>query len=62
MNKLFKISWHAFFDENTFLEGRSIVEAETDYEAANKLIFEKAHEYRLRRTWIRIDSLVELIS
>ena len=63
LSKVFKISWHAIVDEEeTLLEGRSIVEAKTEFEAANKLIVEKASEYRLKQSWIIVDNLVEIIN
>ena len=62
MSKVFKISWHAIVDEDTLLEGRSIIEAETEFEAANKLIVEKASEYRLKQSRIMVDNLVELVN
>lgn len=61
MSKSFKIGWHAILAEGNIIEGRSIVEAETDQEAANKLIAEKSSEYRLKSSWIVVDALVELV-
>lgn len=61
MSKEFKISWHVFLDETNILEGRSLVEADTDSEAAQILIVEKTSEYRLRPNSVQIDALVEIV-
>ena len=62
LNRSYRIAWHIMLSENSILEGRSLVEAESDTEAANKLIYQKASEYTLRQQWIQIDSLIELVN
>lgn len=62
LSKSFRISWHALIEEDSILEGRSLVKAESDQAAAHKLIYEKATEYRLRQQWVMIDSLIELVN
>lgn len=59
--KSYKIIWHAYVDEETVIEGRSMVKAETEIEAARKLIVEKAHEYQLRQRLVIVDSIIEII-
>ncbi|MGE7604466.1 hypothetical protein ACQKL5_18625 [Peribacillus sp. NPDC097675] len=62
MSKSFRIAWHAVIDEESILEGRSLVQADSDQAAASKLIYEKSTEYRLRQQWVMIDSLIELVN
>ena len=62
MNKSFRIAWHVILDEDSIIEGRSLVEAESDMAAANKLIYQKSTEYTIRQQWVQIDSLVELVN
>lgn len=62
MSKSFRIAWHAVVDEDSILEGRSLINADSDHAAASKLIYEKSTEYRLRQQWIMIDSLIELVN
>ena len=62
LSKSFRIAWHAVVDEHSILEGRSLVNAESNQAAASKLVYEKSTEYRLRQQWVMIDSLVELVN
>ncbi|WP_409304389.1 hypothetical protein [Peribacillus sp. SCS-155] len=60
MDKTFRITWHAFLEENNLFEGRSLVKAESEQDAARRLVMEKAREFHIKPHWIQIDTLFEI--
>lgn len=62
MEKQYRISWYTFVENDELFEGRSIITAENDAEAAQKLIIEKAYEYKLKPHLIQIHSINEILS
>ncbi|RFU62986.1 hypothetical protein [Peribacillus glennii] len=61
MEKHYRISWYTFVENDELFEGRSLIKAEDEADAAQKLIMEKAYEYKLKPQLIRIYSLHELL-
>lgn len=57
--KTFRIAWHAIVEDGSVLEGRSLVQAETESEAINDLVTKKSQEYRLKPQMISIQSILE---
>ncbi|PLT33002.1 hypothetical protein [Bacillus sp. V5-8f] len=62
MEKQYRISWYTFVENEELFEGRSLIKAENETDAAQKLVMEKAYEYKLKPNLIRIFSLHELIT
>jgi hypothetical protein len=60
VDKTFRITWHAFVEEDNIFEGRSLIKAENEADAAQRLVIEKAREYKMKPQWIQIDSLIQL--
>lgn len=58
--KEYRIAWIADLGDGSVLEGRSLVQAESEKEAVDSLIFEKAREYHLRPSMVKIRSVIEL--
>lgn len=58
--KEFRISWYAELEDGSVLEGRSLISAEGEREAVEELFSKKLHEYRLKPSMLKIQSLVEI--
>lgn len=58
--KAFRISWLSFLEDDTALDGRSLVYAESDQEALHKFLLEKSNEYKIHPNEIQIVSFTEL--
>lgn len=58
--KAFRISWNALIEDESLLEGRSLVYAENQEKALEELYSHKAHEYRIKSHMIRIVSIYEV--
>ncbi len=54
----YRIEWHATVEDESLLEGRTLVVAENEHNALCKLIEEKMNEYHLKYEWIRIESIM----
>lgn len=59
--KTFRISWHAVVEDESVLEGRSLVDSKSEEEAIFQLRKTKSREYRLKQEWIQIESIYETI-
>ncbi|WP_449621574.1 hypothetical protein [Robertmurraya sp. Marseille-Q9965] len=58
--KNFRITWYAVVEDDSVLEGRSLISAETQEDAIDELISKKANEYRLKPYMIKIQSILEM--
>lgn len=58
--KQYRISWYAVVEDESVLEGRSLISADTQEEAIAELVAAKSHEYRLKPNIIRIQSVYEI--
>lgn len=58
--KTFRISWYAVVEDDSVLEGRSLISAETQEEAITELISKKTNEYRLKQYMVKIQSILEV--
>lgn len=58
--KTFRITWYSVVEENSILEGRSLITAETDKEAIEQLLAKKSQEYRLKPYMVNIQSIFEV--
>ncbi|RFU68146.1 hypothetical protein D0469_12830 [Peribacillus saganii] len=60
MNKSYRISWNAQVEDESVLEGRSLVLGESPEDAARKLVESKSQEYRVKPRLIYIESIMEI--
>ncbi|UII56633.1 hypothetical protein LS684_03870 [Cytobacillus spongiae] len=58
--KNFRLSWYAVLEDESVLEGRSLVRAETQEKAIEELFVKKAYEYRLKPSSIKIGHILEM--
>ncbi|TKC16055.1 hypothetical protein [Robertmurraya kyonggiensis] len=58
--KIFRITWYAVVEDDSVLEGRSLISAETQENAISELISKKANEYRLKPYMVKIQSIFEI--
>lgn len=56
----YKISWFAVVEDDSVLEGRSLITAESQEKAIEELYTQKTMEYRLKPHMITIQSIVVL--
>lgn len=60
--KTYRISWYAVVEDDSVLDGRSLIHAQTQEEAIEKLVIKKSHEYRLKPNKVQIQSIWEIPS
>ena len=58
--RAYRISWHAIIEDGSILEGRSLIYADSKERAIEKLVMQKAREYRLKHEWMHIETIIEL--
>lgn len=58
--KAFRISWLSFLEDDTALDGRSLVYAKSEQEALQKFLSQKSVEYNIHQNNIQIVSIIEL--
>lgn len=58
--KNFRISWYAVVEDNSVIEGRSLISAESEEKAIKELFSKKTQEYRLKPYMMKIQSIFEL--
>lgn len=59
--KTYRIAWYAVVEDDSVLEGRSLINAMTQEEAIALLVTNKSHEYRLKPNMISIQSIIEVL-
>ncbi|MFE8700580.1 hypothetical protein ACFYKX_08150 [Cytobacillus sp. FJAT-54145] len=58
--KTFRISWFAVVEDDSVLEGRSLIRADDEEKALEELFAQKLHEYRLKPNMLNIQSVIEI--
>lgn len=59
--KTYRIAWYAVVEDDSVLEGRSLINAMTQEEAIALLVTNKSHEYQLKPNMISIQSIIEVL-
>lgn len=62
MEKTFRIAWYSVVEDDSVLEGRSLITALTQEEAIEQLLAKKTQEYRLKPHMVQIRSIFEVPS
>lgn len=62
MEKTFRIAWYSVVEDNSVLEGRSLITATTQEKAIEQLLTIKSQEYRLKPYMVQIRSIFEVAS
>ncbi|WP_108670527.1 hypothetical protein [Peribacillus acanthi] len=57
----YRIVWYATVEDGSTLTGRSLLQAKTEKEAIQKLISQKAQEYRIKPQWVQVESISPII-
>lgn len=60
--RAFRIAWYSILEDESVLEGRSLIKASTQEEAISQLITTKSQEYRIKPYLVNVHSIVELSS
>lgn len=58
--KKFRITWFSVVEDESVLEGRSLVAAPSQEEAIESLVAKKSQEYRVKPYSINIQSIIEV--
>lgn len=62
MEKTFRIAWYSVVEDDSLLEGRSLITAATQEEAIEQLLAKKSQEYRLKPYMVQIRTIIEVTS
>lgn len=60
MEKTFRIAWYSVVEDESVLEGRSLITAPTQEKAIEQLLAKKSQEYRLKPYMVQIRSIFEV--
>jgi hypothetical protein len=58
----YRIVWHAAVEDGSILTGRSLLHAQSEEEAIQKLVSQKAQEYRIKPQWVQVESICPMIN
>ncbi|WP_163100653.1 hypothetical protein [Peribacillus alkalitolerans] len=56
----YRIVWYATVEDGSTLTGRSLLHAKNEEEAIQKLVSQKAQEYRVKPQWVQVESVYPL--